>query len=401
MSPLDVVGFTLFAMQGFRLRTALMLLAMAIGVASVVVLTALGDGARRFVADQFAALGTNLLIVLPGRSETTGGPPPLMGETPRNLTVDDALALRRIPGVRRVAPISLGNAEVSLGARNREVLILGTTEDYLHVRGLTMGQGRFLLTPDPTRASPECVIGTRIREELIGTQVALGQWLRLGDRRCRVVGILGTQEHSLGVAMDEVVLVPAVYALALFDKESLFRVLIEARSRGDVERVRQSVLDVIKARHEGEDDVTLIAQDSVLATFDKILYALTLAVAGIAAIALAVAGVLIMNVMLIAVSQRTPEVGLLKAIGAPPRQITILFLSEAAMLSASGALLGLLVGQLGVWVLAQTYPQVPIGAPPWAIAAALGIALLTGIVFGILPARRAARLDPVVALSRR
>ncbi len=401
MTVTDVLGFTVVALRGFRVRTVLMLLAMSIGVASVVVLTALGDGARRFVAEQFSALGTNLLIMLPGRSETTGGPPPLMGETPRNLTLNDALALRRIPGVRWVAPISLGNAEVSLGARNREVLILGTTEEYLHVRGLTMGQGRFLVTPDPTRASPECVIGARIREELFAAQVALGQWLRLGDRRCRVVGILGTQEHSLGVAMDEIVLVPVVFALALFDKESLFRVLVEARTRDHVERTRQSVLEVIKARHEGEDDVTIIAQDAVLATFDNILYALTLAVAGIAAIALAVAGVLIMNVMLIAVSQRTPEIGLLKAIGAPPGQITTLFLSEAAMLSTCGALLGWLAGQLGVWALARAYPQVPIGAPLWAIAAALGIALVTGVAFGILPARRAARLDPVIALSRR
>jgi putative ABC transport system permease protein len=401
MTIRDVIVFTIRSLQGFRVRTMLMLMAMAIGVAAVVMLTALGEGARRFVADQFSALGTNLLIILPGRSETTGGPPPLLGETTRDLTLDDALALKRIPGVRRVAPVSLGNAEISVGARNREVLIVGTSGDYRHIRQLNIGQGRFLETPDPRRMFPECVIGTEVRKQMFGVQAALGQWLRLGDRRCRVVGILGTEQHSLGVSMDEIVLVPVALAMAIFNKESLFRVLVEARSRERLKHTKKAILNVIRARHEGEDDVTVIAQDAVLATFDKILRALTYAVAGIAAIALAVAGVLIMNIMLIAVTQRTAEIGLLKAIGAPARQITLLFLSEAATLSMSGAIVGWIVGEFGVWVMAQAYPAVPIGAPAWAILAALGVALITGVLFGIMPAIRAAKLDPVTALSRR
>jgi len=397
----DVVSFTLRSLHGFRLRTMLMLLAMAVGVAAVVVLTALGEGARRFVADQFSALGSNLLIVLPGRSETTGGPPPLLGQTPRSLTLEDALALKRMAGARRVAPISLGNIDVSLGARNREVLIIGTSEEYLDIRHLKMAQGRFLETLDPRRSSPECVIGSDVREELFAAQMALGQWLRLGDRRCRVVGVLGSQRHSLGVAMGEIVIVPVAFAMTLFDTDSLFRVIVEVQSRERMKSLKQAVRNIIKARHEGEDDVTLIAQDAVLATFDKILRVLTLAVAGIAGIALAVAGVLIMNVMLIAVTQRTPEIGLLKAVGAPPNQITLLFLSEAAFLSLGGAMVGLLMGYFGVWAMARSYPDVPIGAPTWAVLAAIGVALITGLVFGILPARRAARLDPVIALARR
>ncbi len=401
MTIRDVIAFTIRALQGFWVRTMLMLTAMAIGVAAVVMLTALGEGARRFVAEQFSALGTNLLIVLPGRSETTGGPPPLLGETPRDLTLDDALELKRIPGVRRVAPVSLGNAEVSVGARNRDVLIVGTSGDYQHIRQLNISQGRFLETPDPRRMFPECVIGAEVRKQMFGIQAALGQWLRLGDRRCRVVGILGTEQHSLGVSMDEIVLVPVALALAMFNKESLFRVLVEARSRDRLTQTKDAILNVIRSRHEGEDDVTVIAQDAVLATFDKILRALTYAVAGIAAIALAVAGVLIMNIMLIAVTQRTAEIGLLKAIGAPPRQITLLFLSEAATLSMSGAVMGWMIGEFGAWVMAQAYPDVPIGAPAWAVLAALGVALATGVLFGILPAMRAAQLDPVTALSRR
>jgi len=386
---------------GARGRTLMMILAMSIGVASVVVLTALGEGARRYVVDQFASLGSDLLIVLPGRSETTGGPPPLLGETPRPLTVDDALALTRDPYIRRVAPIAVGSADVSFSGRTRETTIVGSTEDYQFVRRLDLLRGRFLRTPDPHRANAECVVGAKLERELFAPGSALGQWLRLGDRRCRVVGVLSSQSFSLGLDLGDLVIVPVESALILFNNDSLFRVLVEARSREELEAAKRSVRRIIKTRHEGEDDVTIISQDSVVATFDKILVALTLAVAGIAGIALAVAGILIMNVMLIAVSQRTAEVGVLKAVGAPRRQIVLLFLAEAAALALVGALAGLVAGQIGAWILARLYPVLPIAAPWWATVAAVVVALGTGLIFGILPARRAARLDPVLALSRK
>ncbi len=401
MSPVDYARLALGAMRGHRVRTVLMLIAMAIGVAAVVVLTALGEGARRFVSNEFAALGTNLLIVLPGRSETKGGHPPILGETPRDLTIDDALALTRDRNIRRVAPISVGNVEISFRARERETMIIGTTSDYLPIRQLRMGRGRFIETPDPRRSSAECVVGTTVLKELFGSEPALGEWLRLGDRRCRVIGVLGTEEHTLGVSMDEVVLVPVAFAMSLFNTDSLFRVMAEASSRETIEDAKAAVSQIIRTRHDGEDDVTVIAQDAILATFDRILRTLTFAVAGIAGISLAVAGILIMNVMLIAVAQRTAEVGLLKAVGAPPGQITRLFLAEAAALALSGAMFGLLLGEIAAWLLARLYPAVPIHAPLWAVVAAVAVALTTGVVFGILPARQAARLDPVVALARR
>jgi len=176
---------------------------------------------------------------------------------------------------------------------------------------------------------------------------------------------------------------------------------VEARSRELIPAAKEHIAATIKARHQGEEDVTVITQDAVLATFDKILRALTLAVAGIASISLVVAGILIMNVMLIAVTQRTPEIGLLKALGAPAQQIQRLFLAEAALLSLIGAACGLTLGQIGSWIIGQIYPALPVGAPWWAMSAAVGVALAAGISFGILPARRAARLDPVRALQRR
>ena len=397
----DVIRQSVKSVAAQPLRSFLILFAMAIGVAAVILLTALGDSARHYIMEEFASLGSNLLIVLPGRSETVGGAPPLFGETPRDLTLDDAVALLRSQNIHRIAPLTVGSAPVSWRGLEREVNILGSTSDLKDVRHLDVSQGRFLPVLDPQKASPVCVIGQQLRTELFGGRQALGQWLRIGDRRFRVIGILASEGQSIGVDFDEIVIVPVASAQILFDSPALFRILAEAVSRESMPQGVDDIRSIIKARHEGEDDVTIVTQDAVVKTFDKILNALTLTVAGIAGISLAVAGILIMNVMLVSVAQRTTEIGLLKAIGATPPQIQHLFLSEAALLSLSGAIVGLLLGQGSIVVLRRFYPAFPISAPLWALVTAVAIALLTGVFFGILPAIRASRLDPVQALSRR
>ncbi len=402
MKLIDIASFTTGSLIGAKTRTALMILAMSIGVAAVVVLTALGEGARRYVVDQFSSLGTNLLIVFPGRTETKGNMPGmLIGETPRDLTLDDALALLRSRHVKRIAPLTLGSGLVSLGRRNREVPVIGSTSELLEIRHMTLLEGRFLPQIDPRNAVPVCVLGLRVKEELFGSSQAVGKWVRIGDRRFRVVGILAAQGQSLGFDTDELAIVPVASAQMLFNIPSLFRILVEARSRNDIPFAQKDAERILAARHEGERDVTVITQDAVLSTFDKILRALTLAVAGIAGISLAVAGILIMNVMLIAISQRTREIGLLKAIGATGNQVRRLFFFEAASLSLVGAVSGWLLGEFGTKVIAALYPSLPIAAPWWAIAAAFATSLATGVLFSLLPANRAAHLDPVQALSRR
>lgn len=397
----DSIAFGFRASLGYPTRTLLMLLAMAIGVGSVVLLSALGEGARSYVVGQFSSLGTNLLIVLPGRSETVGGPPPLLGITPRDLTLADALALTRSSAIRHVAPISVGAAPVSWGVREREVTILGSTPPLYDVRQLTMGQGRFLPEGDPSRASAVCVLGFKIKDELFGKEPALGQTIRIGDRRFRVIGVLAEKGQSVGMDMGDIAIIPVASAQALFNSSSLFRIMIEATDRDAIARAKKAIAEIIRERHDGDDDITIISQDAVLATFDRIFTALTLTVAGIAAISLAVAGILIMNVMLIAVSQRRSEVGLLKAIGAPNGSIMRLFLIEAAMLSVVGALFGLFFAECGIWVLARIFPDFPLTTPLWSLWAAIGVSLGTGLIFGVMPARRAALLDPVQSLSRR
>jgi len=397
----DTLTYATGSVLGYRARTLLTLLAMGIGVASVVVLTALGEGARRFVTGEFESLGTHLLIVLPGRSETTGGPPPLLGETPRDLTLDDALAIERSRAIRRVAPIAVGSAGVSYREREREVTVVGSTASFLEVRRLHMSRGRFLPPGDPRRASPVCVLGAKLKRELFGSEPAIGRWVRIGDRRFRVLGIMASEGRSIGLDIEDTVVIPVTSAQALFDTYSLFRVLAEARSDEVIETARRDIRDIIRERHEGEDDVTVVTQDAVVATFDRIFTALTLTVAGIASISLVVAGILIMNVMLVAVSQRTSEVGLLKALGATSGAVLRVFLAEATILSFIGAAAGVAVGYVTIVLVDRAYPALSLSAPVWAVASAVLVALGAGLVFGVLPARRASRLDPVAALSRR
>lgn len=397
----DVFAFASGGVTGYRVRSLLMLFAMAVGVASVVLLTALGEGARRFVTGEFASLGTHLVIVLPGRNETTGGAPPLLGETPRDLTLDDALALARSRAVRRVAPVSLGSAPVSFEGREREVITIGTTAEFLRVRRLKILAGRFLPSMDPHRAASVCVIGTKLKRELFGTRSAVGRWLRVGDRRFRVAGVLASEGRSIGIDLEDMIIVPVAAAQALFDTPSLFRILIEARTESLIESAKRDVRDIIRERHDGEDDVTVITQDAVIGTFNKIFTALTMTVGGIAAISLAVAGILIMNVMLVAVSQRTSEIGVIKALGATRSTILTLFMTEAAIMSAAGAAVGLALGYGATELSSRLYPLLPVTPPLWAAASAAVLAIVLGLLFGVLPARRAAGLDPIAALARR
>lgn len=402
MSLVDTLRFILSSLEGYRLRTSLMLLAVAIGVAAVVILTSLGEGARRYVTSEFTSLGTHLIIVLPGRSETTGaGPNIFIGDTPRDLTLDDSMTLAHSSAIHRVAPISVGSASVSWQGREREIPIMGSTSDLLDIRQWTMAQGHFLPPDDMDKATPVCVIGAKVRKELFGAHTALGEWVRIGDRRFRVIGVLATEGRSIGVDVQELVIIPVASAQILFNSPSLFRIIIEARNREAIQPAIEYTRSTLRERHQGEEDVTIITQDSVLATFDRIFNALTLTVAGIAIISLIVAGILIMNVMLVAITQRTAEIGLLKAIGASGHQILVLFMLEAATLSLTGAILGLVLGETGSWLIGYFYPALPIGPPLWAVITAVSVAILTGLLFGTLPARRAARLDPVQALSRR
>jgi putative ABC transport system permease protein len=262
-----------------------------------------------------------------------------------------------------------------------------------------MASGRFLPSDQPDAAV--CVLGARVQRELFPDQNPLGQLVRIGEWRFRVIGVIAPRGTSIGMDLDEVVEIPVETALRLFNRHSLFRILAEVDSHDKLDRTRRSAIAVLRERHAGEEDVTVLTQDSVVGSFDMILKALTAALAGIAAISLGVAGIGIMNVMLVSVSERTREIGLLKAVGVTHRQVISVFLVEATILSTAGGAVGLLAGIGAGRLLQGLYPDFPFHSPGWAIGAALGVSCLVGLLFGFLPARKAARLDPVRALMMR
>jgi len=395
----DLLGFAMKALWGHRLRSGLSLLGMGVGVAAVIVLTSLGEGARGYVSNQFANLGSNILIVVPGKTETTGALPG-MGGAPNDLSLDDFEAIvRRVRQVERAAPISMATTTAAHGELRRQVAVIGTTKEFLAVRNLSVSRGTFLPEGDIHHGASVAVIGERVVRELFPGTNPLGGIVRIDGWRMRVIGVLESRGTQLGVDVDDLVLIPVATAMRIFNRASLFRILIEARAHADLDSTADAVTTLLTTRH-GEEDVTIITQDSVVTSLGNILDTLTLVLAAIASISLGVAGIGIMNVMLVSVSERTSEVGLLKALGVSRSQIVAAFLAEATLLSIAGGLLGMAAGFLGVGIIVGIYPDLPAHPPGWAVGAALGIALFVGMVFGVLPARRAARLDPIEALAR-
>lgn len=398
MKALDVLRFAAGALRGHRLRTGLSMLGVAVGVAAVIVLTGLGEGARGYVTDQFMSLGSNVLIVVPGRTETTGGIPGL-GGAPRDLTIADADSLRSgIRGVQTVTPVAMGNDTVSREGRSKQVAVIGTTAEMQPIREIVIREGRFLPAGDWERGSSVAVLGSGLAAELFPGIDPVGQVLRIGDFRMRVIGVIAPRGMTLGIDLDEIVMVPVATAMRLFNRSSLFRIMLKHDPRADVAAVRDGVRRVLMDRHDDEEDFTLITQDAVLSAFGAVFQALTAALAGIAAISLTVAGVGIMNVMLVAVSERTREIGLLKAVGARPGQILAAFVVEAMLLSSAGGAAGLVAALTATRALGLAFPAIDASPPGWAVAAALAVSLGMGALFGMLPARNATRLDPIAAL---
>jgi putative ABC transport system permease protein len=395
----DLLRYSAGGLRGHRLRTGLSLLGVSIGVASVIMLTSLGEGARLYVTSEFASMGSNLLILIPGKTETFGGAP-MLSTAPHDLTVDDVEAVvRRVPQIRRAAPLALGTATASYGDKSRDVTVAGTTYDMVVIRSLGLSIGRFI--PEGVRDAPVAVIGAKIQRELFGNENPLGETIRIGEWRFRVIGVIAPRGTSVGMNMDEIIDIPVDTALRVFNRTSLFRVLCEVTSSDQMDAARDGALAVLKDRHDQEEDVTALTQDALLATFTQILRVLTLALAGIAAISLSVAGIGIMNVMLVSVAERTREIGLLKAVGVTRGQVITVFLIEATIISTAGGILGLAAGLGGGKLLMHFYPSFPVQPPVWAVVSALVISISVGLLFGSLPARRAAALDPVEALMRR
>lgn len=381
-----------------KARTALLIFAVAMGVCSVLLLTSVGEGARHYVSKEFSALGSDILIVLPGKKETSGGSIPFYSTTPRDLTIEDAQAIKHLSSVKSVAPIIAGTVLVSHQNKGREVITIGSTQDFLSVRNLSLSHGRGFSQKSASLAEPVCILGAHLKTSLFGNDNAMGQWLKIADRRYRVVGILQERGESLGLDMRDMVIIPIRSAESLFNSPALFRILIALKPSQDESLVKKRIVALIKSRHDNEEDITLISQNAMMSSFDKISNFLTITIGVIASISLVVAGFLIMNVSYISVSKRQQEIGLLKAIGATANEVRVIFLTESALLIFFGVCLGVAAGYIFVTLFNQFITSFVLIIPWWAALASVLMSFAIGLLFTWLPAAKAASQDPVSAM---
>ncbi len=398
MRSQDTWTFGWQSLSRYKLRTLLLLIAISIGVTSVLILTSFGEGARLFIKQEFSNLGNEMMIILPGKKETTGGSIPIYGTSARDLTINDAIALEQISSIEKVAPIIAGNSLISYQGKSREVITLGSSTDIFSVRNLNVAQGRIFKYSAKDNSTAVCVIGATIKKELFGNNQAVGEWVRFSGQKFRVIGVLEERGESLGLDMREMVIIPLKTAESLFNSPALFRILLQLNKTGSEQYTEQKIIELIKRRHDGEDDVTIISQNSLMSSLNNILTMVTASIAAIAAISLIVAGFLIMNVTYISVAKRKQEIGILKAIGASAHQVQVIFLSEALILVTIGVFIGIAFAYAFIHVVGLLWPQFPIAIPMWATLASSTLAFLIGLLFAWLPAKSAAKLDPVLAL---
>ncbi len=396
MRALDFVRLTAGSARAHRLRSALTALGIAVGIASVVLLTSIGEGVQRFVLAEFTQFGTNLIGVNPGQAKTFGASVGVFG-TVRPLTLGDAEALHRVPHVRAAVPAVQGNAEVEAETRRRRVTVYGVGPEFPEVFSFGVASGRFLPRDDPEAPRAFAVLGSKLREELFGNQHPLGRRVRVGGSSYRVVGTMEPKGQVLGFDLDDTIYLPAARALELFNRDSLMEIDLLYAQGAPVGEVVAGIRRVLTARH-GRDDVTITTQQQMLDVLGGVLDVLTFAVGALGAISLLVGGVGILTIMTIAVAERTAEVGLLRALGARQGQVLGLFLGEAAVLGAAGGLAGLALGIGGARLLQVAVPALPVHTPWSYVLLAEAVAVAIGLAAGVLPALRAARLDPVSAL---
>jgi len=398
MRVLDIFQFSYLALTRHFVRTSLLLVAVAIGVSSVLLLTSLGEGARLFIEKEFSSLGKQVLVVLPGKKETSVGSVPIYGTSPRDLTIEDAQAMRKINTIKATAPIIAGTALISYKNLSREVITIGSTNDFFNVRQLSLSQGKLLPQYSDNLSTSVCVIGHKVKQTLFGNTSALGQWLKISGQQFRIIGILEERGESMGLDMRDMVIIPIRSAENLFNSPSLFRILITLKQSGTEKYTEERIRQVIKKRHDGEDDISVLNQNALLNSFNNILFVVTAAIGAIASISLIVAGFLIMNVSYVSVSRRRSEIGLLKALGASRREIRQLFLVESLILVGFGVFAGIAVGYTLVALANNLWQNFPLAIPWWATFSSAGVAIIIGLIFSWLPASYAAKQDPVVAL---
>ncbi|HYB72965.1 MAG TPA: ABC transporter permease [Candidatus Sulfotelmatobacter sp.] len=395
----ETVTLALEALAANRIRSALTMLGVVMGVAAVIILVSLGAGARTYITSEITNLGTNLLIVTPGKTQLHGGLHPPGEDTVRKLTYEDAQTLkRRATLLKETVPIVLGSGRMKSGNTSRDTSVVGVTPEYLPARNLRVALGSFFSQEDVEARRPVAVLGHKVRLDLFGVDNPLGRFVTLADARYRVIGVMEPKGMSLGFDIDNTAFVPVRSAQELFATDRLFEILTSVRSADGIEQATAQIREILMRRHGNREDFTIVSQGAMLDVLTNVVNILTAALAGIGGISLFVGGIGIMNIMLVAVRERTREIGIRKAVGARRRDILGQFLAEAVALSLMGGTIGILLGVGTARLLPALFAYVPTEVSAAMVALAFLFSAAVGVFFGVYPARRAANLDPIVAL---
>lgn len=381
-----------------RLRSFLTMLGVIIGVAAVILLVSIGEGARKYIRKELGELGSNILVIVPGKTSKEGGMH--MGTSAvRKLIYSDAVLIeKRSRNILHAVPVIVGTSWIKHGGRSRDTYIVGVNENYFAIRNLKIATGRAIDESDVDSARRVCVLGKTVKKEILGDANPLGASVTIGDAKYRVIGVMQPKGVALGFDIDDVVFIPTTTARELFDTDRLFNITVKVKSADLIADARKEIKEILIKRHANKEDFTILSQDEMIAVMGKILNIMTAVLAGIAAISLLVGGIGIMNIMFVSVKERTREIGIRKAVGAKNTDILLQFLTEAAALSLIGGIGGALVGGFISIIIPYFVEFLPTHLVWWAIILSFFFSTAVGLFFGVYPARKASLYDPIVAL---
>jgi putative ABC transport system permease protein len=394
MNLIETIISSLQAIKSNRLRSSLTILGVLIGVTSVILLVSIVSGLQRFITDQISSLGPNVMYVVPGKIGGGRGPG---GVQTNKLTLGDAQNIKS--ELRDKVEVSAGIQKVTTAKyQNKtslDMTLVGVEPNYpLIIKSLKITEGRLFNSSEANSGKKVVVIGPTVSKNLFNSGSPLGKSIQIGNGRFEVIGVMATRGSNVGIDLDNFAMIPLVTAQRQFGEDKVHNILVLANNSDEVKLVQQQVKGIL-GKHLADDDFTVQTQEQTLSTIGQISGILTLALGGIAAISLVVGGIGVMNIMLVSVTERTREIGLRKALGAKPHDIRNQFLIEAVTLSSIGGLIGIILGitlSLIVNQFLQTY------ITTWSVILSFGFSLLVGIIFGVTPAVKASKLNPIQAL---